>query len=172
MSETHEQNLAAGTEITFTDAGAIITEPSIPRAEKCGRYLAECNDGRLLYLNHANTWQECPNFIARLRAENERLTAELAETEKERAAAFEDADQASESARRSEKIGMEWKARALAAEAREAKAVEDVRAKCMSIVATWQNECAGFPDLHNQGNVLLDRIAAVRALPTEAQNDA
>lgn len=35
----------------------------IPRAPNCGRYLAECNDGRLLYLNHANTWQECPNFI-------------------------------------------------------------------------------------------------------------
>ncbi|GHE82591.1 hypothetical protein GCM10019059_44970 [Camelimonas fluminis] len=38
--------------------------PAIPRAENCGRYLAEGNDGRLFYLNHANTWQECPNFLA------------------------------------------------------------------------------------------------------------
>ena len=40
-------------------------EPSIPRASNCARYLAEVNDGRLLYLNHANTWQECPNFLTR-----------------------------------------------------------------------------------------------------------
>ena len=35
----------------------------IPRAPNCGRYLAECNDGQLMYLNHAGKWQECPNFI-------------------------------------------------------------------------------------------------------------
>lgn len=37
---------------------------AIPRAKNVGRYLAEVNDGRLLYLNHANTWQECHNFIS------------------------------------------------------------------------------------------------------------
>lgn len=35
----------------------------IPSVDNCGKYLAECNDGRLLYLNHANEWQECPNYI-------------------------------------------------------------------------------------------------------------
>lgn len=38
-------------------------EPAILRAKNAGRYLAELNDGRLLYLNHANEWQECPNFL-------------------------------------------------------------------------------------------------------------
>jgi hypothetical protein len=41
-------------------------EDAIPRAANAGRYLAEVNDGRLLYLNHANTWQECPNFLSAL----------------------------------------------------------------------------------------------------------
>jgi len=39
------------------------TSGSIPCAPNTGRYLAETNDGRLLYLNHANEWQECPNFL-------------------------------------------------------------------------------------------------------------
>lgn len=36
----------------------------IPRAENCGRYLAEGNDGQWYYLNHANTWQgyQGPSF--------------------------------------------------------------------------------------------------------------
>ena len=37
--------------------------PHIPRAENAGKYLAETNDGRLLYLNHANQWQEMPNIL-------------------------------------------------------------------------------------------------------------
>jgi hypothetical protein len=36
---------------------------TIPSVENCGKYLAECNDGRLLYLNHANEWHECPNYL-------------------------------------------------------------------------------------------------------------
>lgn len=51
-----------GEYVRYSQAEAIISS-LIPRADNCGRYLAECNDGRLLYLNHANTWQECPNFI-------------------------------------------------------------------------------------------------------------
>lgn len=42
----------------------------IPRAENCGRYLAECNDGSLMYLNHADTWQGCPNFITNASVKN------------------------------------------------------------------------------------------------------
>jgi hypothetical protein len=56
--------------------------------------------------------------ISRLTADNEALRKELAETEQERVAAYEDADHASESALRSEQIGMEWQSRALAAESR------------------------------------------------------
>ncbi|KRE08145.1 hypothetical protein ASE61_00575 [Bosea sp. Root670] len=42
------------------------TSPAaIPRAENTGRYLAETNDGRLLYLNHANQWQEMPNILVK-----------------------------------------------------------------------------------------------------------
>ena len=37
---------------------------SIPVAPNTGRYLAETNDGRLLYLNHAGQWQEMPNILA------------------------------------------------------------------------------------------------------------
>ena len=37
----------------------------IPRAKNVGRYLAETNDGRLLYLNHATEWQEMPNILAK-----------------------------------------------------------------------------------------------------------
>ena len=47
------------------DAPEAQQEPAIPRAKNAGRYLAELNDGRLLYLNHANEWQECPNFLTR-----------------------------------------------------------------------------------------------------------
>lgn len=41
-----------------------MNDHSIPRAPNCGRFLAETNDGRLLYLNHANEWQEMPNILA------------------------------------------------------------------------------------------------------------
>lgn len=50
---------------------------TIPVAENCGRYLAEVNDGRLLYLNHANTWQECPNFIRQKKDSHDALVAAL-----------------------------------------------------------------------------------------------
>jgi hypothetical protein len=52
---------------------------TIPRAPNTGRYLAETNDGRLLYLNHAGEWQECPNFIAE---ENAKLRARVEEAER------------------------------------------------------------------------------------------
>lgn len=54
------------------------SEPAIPRTYKAGRYLAEVNDGRLLYLNHANSWQECPNFISDMAVRIEALEAENA----------------------------------------------------------------------------------------------
>lgn len=54
----------------------------IPRAGNAGRYLAEANDGRLLYLNHATTWQECPNFIT---AAESRATASEAKVAEEKA---------------------------------------------------------------------------------------
>jgi hypothetical protein len=49
---------------------------TIPRAAHAGRYLAETNDGRLLYLNHADEWQECPNFIARALAAEAEVNAQ------------------------------------------------------------------------------------------------
>jgi hypothetical protein len=53
------------TRSALVDVPAVEPEPvrAIPRADNCGRYLAEVNDGKLLYLNHADQWQECPNFI-------------------------------------------------------------------------------------------------------------
>lgn len=50
----------------------------IPRNENCGRYLAEGNDGRLFYLNHADTWQECPNFIAAPQSDRSAVLEEAA----------------------------------------------------------------------------------------------
>lgn len=50
--------------MTFKDVLRRAPAPaSIPRAPNCGRFLAETNDGRLLYLNHANEWQEMPNIL-------------------------------------------------------------------------------------------------------------
>lgn len=50
---------------------------TIPVVENCGRYLAEVNDGRLLYLNHANTWHECPNFIRQTKEAHDALVEAL-----------------------------------------------------------------------------------------------
>lgn len=50
---------------------------TIPRHANAGRYLAEVNDGTLVYLNHTNEWQACPNFIAADRARINALEAVL-----------------------------------------------------------------------------------------------
>lgn len=62
-----------------------LQKTTILRAKNTGRYLAEVNDGRLLYLNHAGAWQECPNFISgnrdrikELEAKNETAAKDLA----------------------------------------------------------------------------------------------
>lgn len=52
----------SGSEAT---CNASLQVAAIPRAENTGRYLAETNDGRLLYLNHAYQWQEMPNILAK-----------------------------------------------------------------------------------------------------------
>ena len=49
-----------------TAATPVSEADMIPRAKNVGRYLAETNDGRLLYLNHATEWQEMPNILAKL----------------------------------------------------------------------------------------------------------
>lgn len=41
-----------------------VAASAIPRAPNAGRYLAETNGGRLLYLNHAGEWHEMPNILA------------------------------------------------------------------------------------------------------------
>lgn len=50
---------------------------TLPRHANAGRYLAEINDGTLAYLNHANEWQACPNFILADRAHMTDLEAAL-----------------------------------------------------------------------------------------------
>lgn len=52
---------------------AEIIRSMIPRVNNCGRYIAERNDGTLLYLNHGNTWQGRDNFISAKDKEIERL---------------------------------------------------------------------------------------------------
>ena len=42
-------------------------QPGLPRCDTGGRYLCETSGGRLLYINHGDTWQECPNFITEMR---------------------------------------------------------------------------------------------------------
>lgn len=46
---------------------AAFAKPGLPRCETGGRYLCETSGGRLLYINHSDTWQECPNFITEMR---------------------------------------------------------------------------------------------------------
>lgn len=74
MQVRHDQRIIASLASDATPAptsgseatcNASLQVAAIPRAENTGRYLAETNDGRLLYLNHANQWQEMPNILAK-----------------------------------------------------------------------------------------------------------
>ncbi|QSY98590.1 hypothetical protein J2J97_32315 (plasmid) [Rhizobium bangladeshense] len=63
MKETALRAYRAGRDDGFTKGwnAAPKMDDGIPRLENCGRYIAQDNTGQWHYINHAGTWQGCPN---------------------------------------------------------------------------------------------------------------
>ena len=78
IEEIGIKNAQAALNMSRSGAIAKLPPSGIDRVPTAARYLCETSDGRLLYLNHADEWCECPNFIADIRKEREDHVAEKA----------------------------------------------------------------------------------------------
>lgn len=62
--------------------------PPIPPVQNAARYLCETSDWRLLYLNHANEWCQCPNFLQDRRHHRQTELIARAKADRARAVAY------------------------------------------------------------------------------------